>query len=168
MSEYLRNKQYNPTEWEDRVTDDESGDVLVPGTPVNEENLNNLESGMLLSHLDIGTLALFLNQQIRQVALEIDKYKNQRLLQGKETISNSISDNGYFRDSEPFVEVALEGHPQINAPDYDVQLSIDSASDPGAVGDLRVYEKTQNGFKVKMTGSAESVSFLWTLINPKV
>jgi len=165
-NEYLRNQQYDPLEWEDHV-EDSDGNVLVEGDPVNETNLNRIETGILIGHLDVGVLASLAMQQSRQNNLEVQKYKNQRLLQGKETITNTVSDDGYFRSSEPFVEVSLEGYAQINAPDYDVQLSIVSG-DGGSAGDLIAYEKTQNGFKVKMTGSAESVTFLWTLINPNV
>lgn len=164
-TKYLRTLQYEPTEWEDRVKD-QNGNVLVEGTPVNEVNLNNIEAGILLAHYDIGLLAEFLAQQTRLNNLEIQKYKNQRLLQGQATITGSSS-NGYFRDSEPFVQVSLNGFAQINAPNYDVIVTPISG-DSGLVGRLEVYDKTQNGFKVKMTGSASSVTFLWTLINPAV
>ncbi|AKG05515.1 signal transduction protein [Salimicrobium jeotgali] len=166
-NEHLRKQEYRPTEWDDRVLD-ENGNVLVEGTPVNETNLNNMETGILIGQLDVGMLATFNAQQIRQLDLELKKSQHQRLLQGKATISNDQNNNGYFRTSEPFVEIALEGYPQINAPDYDVQLTVVNAVHEGAVGELLPYEKTQNGFKVKTTGSAESVTFLWTLLNPNV
>lgn len=164
-TKYLRTLQYEPTEWEDRVKD-QKGNVLVEGTPVNEVNLNNIEAGILLAHYDIGLLAEFLAQQTRLNMLEIQKYKNQRLLQGQATISGTAS-NEYFRDFEPFVLVSLTGFAQINAPNYDVIVTPISG-DAGLVGRLEVYDKTQNGFKVKMTGSASSVTFLWTLLNPSV
>ncbi|WP_100523405.1 signal transduction protein [Mycobacteroides abscessus] len=166
-TKYLRTLQYDPTEWEDRVKD-ANGNVLVEGVPVNEVNLNNVEAGILLSHFDIGILSLFLMQQTNLNRLEIEKYKKQRLQQGQATITNNISDTGYFRTSDPFATISLSGFSQINAPDYDVIISPTSADDMGKVGDLIVYDKTQNGFKVKMTGSAKTVSFLWTLINPNV
>lgn len=166
--EELRNVNYEPTHWEDRVIDDATGDPIVEGTPVDETNLNNIEAGVLLSHYDIGLLAMFAMQQANLNRLEVEKYKKQRLQQGKATINNSVSDNGYFRSSEPFATISLNGFSQINAPDYDVLISPIAADDMGAIGDLEVYDKTQNGFKVKMTGSAKTVSFLWTLINPNV
>lgn len=164
-TKYLRTLQYEPTEWEDRIKD-QNGNVLVEGTPVNEVNLNNIEAGILLAHYDIGVLVAFLAQQTNLNKLEIEKYKKQRLLRGQATITSSAS-NGYFRDSEPFVQVSLTGFAQINAPNYDV-LVTPISGDAGLVGRLEVYDKTQNGFKVKMTGSAQSVTFLWTLINPAV
>lgn len=163
----IRNRQYEPLEWEDRVIDSQTGNILVPGTPVNEENLNNIEAGILLAHYEIGLLASFLMQQTNLNRLEIEKYRKQRLQQGQATIT-STDTNTYFRDAEPFVTVALSGFAQINAPNYDVLLTVTSADDIGRVGKLVVYDKIQNGFKVKMTGSAKAVSFMWTLLNPNV
>jgi hypothetical protein len=161
-----RDQSYVPVEWEDEVKDSKTGDILVDGTPVSEVNLGNLEAGMLLSHYDIGLAAVMALRLADLNQKEIDKYKQQRILQGKETISNTESDNGYFRSEEPFKTVALEGFPQINAPNYDVRIT--PLDNHGGAGELIVYDKTQNGFKVRMTGSAKSVSFLWTLINPNV
>lgn len=165
-TEYLRTLQYDPTEWEDRVKD-QNGNVLVEGTPVNEVNLNNIEAGVLTSHYDIGSALLTALQLSTLNEKEIEKYKKQRLLQGQATIVNFGNDNGYFRSSDPFVTVAIDGFPQINAPNYDV-LVTPISGDAGLVGRLEVYDKTQNGFKVKMTGSASSVTFLWTILNPNV
>ncbi|WNF36397.1 signal transduction protein [Bacillaceae bacterium IKA-2] len=166
MTEELRNQSYAPIEWEDRVIDEESGDILVEGTAYNEVTMNRMESGILLSHLDVSLVALTALQQASLNGQELKKIKNQRLLQGRATINNALSDDGYFRSADPFVTVALSGYAQINAPDYDIVLT--SEEDSGDVGNLLAYDKTQNGFKVKMTGSATSVSFLWTLINPRV
>lgn len=166
-TEYLRNQQYEAQQWEDTIKD-EQGNIIIQGTPVNERTLNNIETGVLLSHYDVGLLAAMAMQFANANQLEIEKFKKQRTLQGNATISNTIVNDGYFRSSEPFVEVALEGFAQINAPNYDVLITVTSSDDNGSVGDLIVYDKTQNGFKVKMTGSAETVSFLWTLLNPNV
>lgn len=164
---YLRGLQYDPTEWEDRVKDAQ-GNVLVAGTPANEINFNNMEAGILIGHYDVGLLAVFAMQQSNLNKLEIEKYKKQRLQQGSATITNSITGDGYFRTSDPFVTISLKGFVQINAPNYDVLITPTSSDDMGRIGILEAYDKTQNGFKVKMTGSAKSVSFLWTVINPNV
>ncbi|MGJ9460131.1 signal transduction protein [Oceanobacillus sp. CF4.6] len=163
-----REQSYVPTEWEDQVKDSTTGDTLVEGTPIAETTLGNIEAGILTSHFDIGLVATMALQLANLSQLELEKYKEQRLLQGQETISNNETDDGYFRTSEPFVTVALTGFSQINAPNYDVKITPISSDDMGAIGDLEVYDKTQNGFKVRMTGSAKTVSFLWTLINPNV
>lgn len=164
----LRVRSYEPLEWEDRVVDQVTGQVLVEGTPVNEVNLNNLESGMLLSHLDIGSLVGLLASYARHLGSEVDKFRRQRILQGQATITSS--GGGYFRDTDPFVTVSLPSDtlPQINSPNYTVLIEVVSASDWGKIGQLIVYDKAQNGFKVKMTGSAASVTFFWTIVNPAI
>lgn len=104
-------------------------------------------------------------QNDRSIFLEIDKYKKLRFQQGVATITG-VNSNGYFRDNEPFIQVTLTGYAQINAPNYAVVVDVISSN--GDYGQLIVYDKTQNGFKVKMTGSASSVTFTWTLLNPLV
>lgn len=167
VKEY-RDQSYEPTQWEDQVIDEQTKEVLVDGTPVAETTLGNIETGVLLSHLDVGLAAVFALELANLNQKEIEKYKKQRILQGRETISNNESNDGYFRTSEPFKTVSLNGFSQINAPNYDVLITAKSSDDMGSVGNLEVYDKTQNGFKVRMTGSAKTVSFLWTLVNPNV
>lgn len=164
----LRNQSYEPIEWEDRVVDQLTGDVLVEGTPVNEVNLNRIEAALLLAHLDIGSLASCMAAVVRSLLTELDKYKRQRFVQGQATITSS--GGTYFVSSEPFVSVSLPSNalPELNAPNYDVLITPVSASDWGKIGQLIVYDKAQNGFKVKMTGSATSVTFFWTIINPAI
>lgn len=157
---------YHPTAWEDRVLDDNNGTVLVEGTPLDEENMNNIEEGILLGHNGGGLLSIMAMNVIAQLGFELDRYKKQKLLQGKATIVNAITDDGYFRSAEPFVLVNLTGWPQSNAPDYDVVVT--PSGDASAAGTFIAYDKTQNGFKVKMTGSAKSAAFTWTLINPNI
>lgn len=164
----MERKDYERTHWEDRIIDDKSGEVMVEGTVFDETNMNNVEDGIVFAHNEVGLVALTALNQSMQNNKELDKIANQRILQGRGTISNNISDNGYFRTSEPFKTISLEGFSQINAPDYDVVLTPTESDNLGAVGFLEVYDKTRNGFKVRMTGSAKSVSFLWTLINPNV
>lgn len=114
----------------------------------------------------IGVNSIFNSQMIGTLSKEIEKYKKQRFIQGQATITAPKA-NGYFRDSDPFVTVSINEFAQINAPNYDV-LVTPIRGDVGLIGNLVVYDKTRNGFKVKMTGSAKSVTFLWTILNPNV
>lgn len=72
--------------------------------------------------------------------------------------------NGYTIASVQDVYVALP-FPALNAPDYDVALTVLPATDLGAVGPLKVMDKQQNGFKVRHEGSADNVVLRWTLMN---
>lgn len=157
---------YNKVLWQDRIKDS-GGNIIQEGTPFSAGQMNNIFDGLDVGHLGAGLLAFIASQQAAVNAKEISKFKNQRLLQGQATITNS-DQSGYFRSSDPFVAVALTGYQQINAPNYSVLLEIISADDIGRVGELTAYGKTQNGFNVKMTGSSKTVTFLWTLINPNV
>ena len=59
-----------------------------------------------------------------------------------------------------------------NESDYRIPLrnwnTIQSASDVSAVGDTVVYDKQANGFKIKVTGSADNIQIRWTLMNPNL
>lgn len=165
MSQIHRSRLYEPTEWEDRVLDDQNGSVLVQGTPIDEENMNNLEAGVLIGHYDIGLLAMFAMQVATSNEFELQKLKKQKFLQGKATITNATTDNGYYRSADPFVMVALTGFSQANAPDYEVLVT---PNDPADAGTLSVIEKTQNGFKVMSTSTSKTISFTWTLLNPQI
>ncbi|WP_342475336.1 signal transduction protein [Weizmannia sp. FSL K6-0777] len=157
---------YERRTWQDQIKDS-SGNIIQQGTPFSAGQMNNIYDGLDISHLDIGSLALLAMQFAALSNKELEKIKHQRIIQGQATISNPYgAGSGYFRASDPFVTVSIGGYPQINAPNYDVLVS--AQNDDGSVGQLVVYDKTQNGFKVKMTGSSQSVNFLWTILNPNV
>ena len=168
MLKAMRDQNYVPLEWEDRVLDQTTGDVLVEGTPVNEVNLNRLETGIMRALYDLALSNAEAIQIASAVAGEIKKQQNQRLLQGQATITGAGAK--YFVSEYPYVLVSLpaSSYAQLNSPNYDVQLTILDADDLGAVGTLIPYDKAQNGFKVRMTGSAGSVTFMWTLLNPRI
>jgi len=73
--------------------------------------------------------------------------------------------NAWVSTFDPFTTVAFpEGLP---AADYGVELEVEAATDPAAVGSLVVYDKAKNGFKIRQTGSADNVRIRWTLLNPR-
>ena len=76
-----------------------------------------------------------------------------------------IENSNVFLNTKPFALVSLPGYPQLST-DYAISLTVQSASDIGAVGDLIAYGKQANGFKIKVTGSADNVEIKWTLMNP--
>lgn len=73
--------------------------------------------------------------------------------------------NASLYSSSPMVSVALSKS-MGDAPEYDVQLTVESASNRAAVGELYPFDKATNGFKIGMTGSADNVVIRWTAINP--
>lgn len=73
--------------------------------------------------------------------------------------------NAWVSSFDPFVSVAFPE--ALPASDYGVELEVESATDPAAVGTLVVYDKVKNGFKIRQTGSADNVRIRWTLLNPR-
>lgn len=73
-----------------------------------------------------------------------------------------------FYNSQPFALVNIPGYTMPDAPDYDVLLTIEDASDVGRVGELILYDKANNGFKIRHTGAADNVKVRWTLVNPNI
>ena len=74
------------------------------------------------------------------------------------------TDNAWISTRVPFAAVAFAE--SLPAAGYAVNLETLSATDVSAVGTLTAYDKAVNGFKIKMTGSADNVRVRWTLLNP--
>lgn len=77
------------------------------------------------------------------------------------------SDYKNFYASTPYAVVTLAGYAAINSPEYDVQLSVESASDKDRT-QPEVYDKASNGFKIRNLGTSDNAAIRWTLINPEV
>lgn len=73
-----------------------------------------------------------------------------------------------IRNTQPYILVSIPGFPMLDAGDYDVNVTIESASDVMSVGEIIVYDKQSNGFKLKITGSADNTQIRWTLMNPDI
>lgn len=72
-----------------------------------------------------------------------------------------------YYNSLPFVMVTLPGYTMPDAPDYGVDLEVESASGGlDTVGQLRAIEKGNNGFKIVTSGTADNIVIRWTLVNP--
>lgn len=181
---------YVPREWIDRLVEfpdrfeiedvgngyvkitPASGEVLQEGTAVLAEYLNHMEAGIYDAYglvavaggvgSDIGII-------VSDIMGELEKIHKQRIVSGQGTITDS-NNSAYFRGEDPYVNISLPDYAfsQLNAPDYNVLVTVLDADDYGKVGELIPYDKAQNGFKVRMTGSAEEVTFKWTILNPRV
>lgn len=73
--------------------------------------------------------------------------------------------NAWLTTFDPWASVSFPE--ALPAADYAVELEVESATDPAAVGTLVVYDKARNGFKLRQTGSADNVHVRWTLLNPR-
>jgi hypothetical protein len=158
---------FDPIVWQDHIVD-QNGNVVQQGTPISALNLNRMEGGIEFSHDQIGGMLVVALQEIAALKTENKTLYNQKLLQGQATITSP--GGTYFNTAYPYVLVSLpaSAYSLLNAPNYEVVLEVLSADDVGKVGVLTAFDKTQNGFKVQFTGSATSVTFMWTIINPNV
>jgi len=142
---------YKPTEWEDRVLDQDTGDVLVDGTPVNEVNLNNIETGTHDSHTALAVFIQYFMQFDRWVRQKVADYAAE-FLNEVQTVTLTNTKRFPFNDSIMTVSLTTV-RKTLN---YDVDWEITSAN--GNVGDIIVCDKQLNGFKIAFDGSATSVT----------
>ncbi len=128
---------YHKTPWVDDVPG------IQEGTPQDEYHFNNLETGTDGANL----LAEFLTEVV---------FKNQKRLDNVdgEVITRTLTNTKdfYFNNSVQTVAIAS----QRDTLDYRVDVEVQG--DVVNVGDVVVFDKQQNGFKVKYTGSAPSVT----------
>lgn len=182
-------KEFELFEWLDHITDGDQTytlqevpenkghyrlvpdelEVIQQGTPLSQSKLGGMNDGIAFAHFTLGSM---LGEVLRQIGVihgerRVDFEK--RFVQGAATITGTPG--GYFTAAYPFVLVPLPAgsqYAQTNSPNYDVSLCITNADDINAVGNLEVYDKASNGFKVRYTGSAKQVTFTWTIINTTI
>lgn len=106
--------------------------------------------------------------RMRAAELERERFNNQTLMQGQFGAYSDYpaSRNGFFTDSPSIFFVSFGGYGQRNTTDYTVLLEVVSG-DVGFIGELTVYDKAQNGFKVRATGVVNNLAVNWTIINKK-
>lgn len=143
-------------------------EVIQEGTPLAQGKLNMLTDGIDYAHKNIASIAVMALQKAGLAIADRTVDFEKRFLQGVASITGTPGK--YLSSQYPYTLVAIpEGtqHAQTNTPNYDVSLCVTSADDVGLVN-LEVYDKASNGFKVRNTGSAQSVTFTWTIINTEI
>lgn len=128
---------YEPTTWLDDVPG------IQDGTPIDEQNLGNMETGINGANLFVEFLAEVLHKTNAQV-------ENQ----AGEVITVTLTNTGDFYTNNSAKTVALPT--SRDTLDYIVDAEIQGET--VNVGDIVIYDKQVNGFKVKFTGSASSVT----------
>jgi hypothetical protein len=73
-------------------------------------------------------------------------------------------ENAWTSVIKPFASVAFPNG--LPSADYGVQVEIEDATNIAAVGHVSIYDKANNGFKVRQSGSADNVRLRWTVLNP--
>ena len=126
---------YNATKWLDKVVDVDSGEVIQDGTDQSAAHFNNMESGITDASVAAGEL---------QSQTEIERH----VVELKNTASYP------FNNSAKTVSLAITR----DNTDYTVDADIQAHT--GNVGEIQIYDKQLNGFKVKYDGSAESATLI--------
>lgn len=134
---------YNMKQWKDHIVDEATQEVIQEGTPVSASNMNNMETGILGND----GLASVLIQQSMQYKRNIADLEGEL-----REISLTNTQEYPFNNSEITVAL-LKERDTLN---YRVLTEVVSSN--GIVGDIIVYDKTKNGFKIKYTGSAASAT----------
>lgn len=134
---------YNPTPWQDDIYDQETGELIQEGTPMSRTQFYNMETGILGNNI----LGAYLLQHVMQQQRSL----NDLVGEIKEvTLTNSLD----YPFNNSATTIALE-HERDNLT-YRVGVEVVEAD--GLVGDILIYDKALNGFKIRYTGSAQNVT----------
>lgn len=129
---------YVPTLWKDDVPG------IQEGTPVDEQNLGNMEVGINSANLT----AEFLTEVVKHQKEQISNVGGEVIAA---TLTNTAKE-AFFNNSTKTLTLSVNR----DTLDYTVTAEITTPVDN--VGDIIIFDKQVNGFKVKYTGSAPSVS----------
>ena len=125
---------YKPTIWVDDVPG------IQEGTPQNAENFNNIEQGVFISNALNAVMAQF-NR------LLLDRINENEVVTITDTITGANTDKS----------IVIPSNKLRNRTTYNVTPVIVSTTG-GTAGDIIVSAKQANGFKVKYTGTATSIT----------
>lgn len=131
---------YNRKKWLDDVKDTETGELIQKGTDQSAGNFNNMEDGISDAHLAAALLVIATGLTADQVAVET------------QTVELTNSGSYPFNNSAKTVSLRKTR----NFSDYTVEAEV--LDHKGNVGDVRVYDRLLNGFKVAFDGSAKKAT----------
>jgi hypothetical protein len=126
---------YNATDWKDEVVDSETGETIQQGTLQSAKNFNNVEYGNIQSNYALAFLA-------EQSSIQA---QNQEVEEHDVTLKNTAK----FPFNNSAVTVPL--NTVRSNKNYTVECT--PKNDQCLIGDIVVYDKLLNGFKVRYTGS---------------
>lgn len=135
--------QYSPETWLDEVVDSVTKEVIQEGTPLDAEHFNHMEQGIHNNSLMLAMLLEYVKENSRQVASASGEEIEVVLTNTKDF---------YFNNSAKTVALSTVR----STTDYRVETEIQGKT--LNAGDIVVYDKQMNGFKIAYTGSAASVT----------
>ena len=131
---------YRRTFWLDKVVDADTGKQIQEGTDQSAGHFNNAEHGISDVNLAAALILISSSLTAEQVATE------------ERTITLTNSQSYPFNDSTKTIALATAR----NFTDYTVEAEVLDHS--GNVGDVRIFDRMLNGFKIAYDGSAKSAT----------
>ena len=131
---------YRNTHWIDEVKDLETEAVIQEGTPQSAGHFNNMEGGISDAHLAAALLIIQGGLTAAQVEVE------------EKTVTLSNNQSYPFNNSTQTIALNTVR----NFTDYTVEAEI--TDHDGNVGDVKIFDRMLNGFKVAYDGSAKKAT----------
>lgn len=130
------------------------GEIVQEGTPLNADNMNKLDDGIEDAHFAVDILTQYAAQRREVVDKRLDDHDDEFTAEnGTVTLTNSAT--AFFGFNNSGQTVALQTVRKTM--NYDLDIEVTSFSG-GQIGDVIVYDRQLNGFKLRFEGSATSVT----------
>lgn len=133
---------YQRTKWLDEVKDEQTGEPIQEGTDQSAAHFNNMEEGISDASVAAALLLIATGDLQQQTATE------------RHVVEMTNKQSYPFNDSAKTISLAVTR----DSTDYTVDVDIQAHD--GNVGDVRIYDKQTNGFKVAYEGSAKSATLI--------
>lgn len=133
---------YQRTKWLDEVKDEQTGEPIQEGTDQSAAHFNNMEEGISDASVAAALLLIATGDLQQQTATE------------RHVVEMANKQSYPFNDSAKTISLAVTR----DSTDYTVDVDVQAHD--GNVGDVRIYDKQTNGFKVAYEGSAKSATLI--------
>lgn len=133
---------YQCTKWLDEVKDEQTGEPIQEGTDQSAAHFNNMEEGISDASVAAALLLIATGDLQQQTATE------------RHVVEMTNKQSYPFNDSAKTISLAVTR----DSTDYTVDVDVQAHD--GNVGDVRIYDKQTNGFKVAYEGSAKSATLI--------
>lgn len=133
---------YNRTKWLDKVVDADTGELIQEGTDQSAGHFNNMEAGITDASVAAAMLLIAAGELQQQTTIE------------RHVVNPTNSARYPFNNSAQTVKLAITRDTTDYTVDVDIQEHV------GNVGEVKIFDKQLNGFKVQFEGSAESATVI--------
>lgn len=133
---------YQRTKWLDEVKDEHSEEIIQEGTDQSAAHFNNMEEGITDASVAAALLLIAAGDLQQQTATE------------RHVVALTNKQGYPFNDSAKTISLTVTR----DSTDYTVDVDVQAHD--GNVGDVRIYDKQTNGFKVAYDGSAKSATLI--------